>query len=63
MGDGPVQIEYWNTFSGEITATEKGLVKKGKIEIVLPDFYRDIALKIYPDNVTEPAQKFRAQND
>ena len=63
MTDGLVKIEYWDTFTGEITGTDTGTVKKGKIEIDLPEFYRDIALKIYHDNTPEPEQKFRAQND
>ncbi|MGB3057381.1 MAG: DUF5060 domain-containing protein [Candidatus Omnitrophota bacterium] len=46
LKDGQYLIEQWDTFKGKVISTEKTRSEKGVLHIELPDFSRDIALRI-----------------
>jgi len=52
LDEGTVKIEYWNTFRGVIINTAAGEVRGGKLQLPLPAFKHDLAVKIYllPEN-------------
>jgi len=46
MPDGKYQIQWWDTWKGEIVSRQNIRSKAGKILIEVPDFKRDLAAKI-----------------
>lgn len=48
MQEGSYTIEIWDTFSGEIMATQTAAAAGGSLQISVPIFNRDLALKIKP---------------
>jgi hypothetical protein len=43
---GAYEIEYWDTYSGDVIATECGGTNTGDLVLTPPDFERDIAVKV-----------------
>jgi len=44
--DGHYNIEWWDTFTGQVIKTETKQASGGSLELLLPEFSRDIACKI-----------------
>ena len=48
LEDGEYLVEFWNTYTGEIIATRKGIINdREQLVIDVPEFDKDIACKIY----------------
>ncbi len=47
LDEGLYKIEFWDTRSGEIKQSEQSESRQGKLRVKVPDFKRDIAVKIY----------------
>lgn len=48
LADGLYSVEWWNTTTGEISATEQVTVSGGTADINVPTFSTDLALKVHP---------------
>jgi hypothetical protein len=46
MEDGTYNVEFWDTVKGEISSKAAAECKGMLIEIALPDFAQDVAVKI-----------------
>jgi hypothetical protein len=45
-----LKLEWWNTRSGEVVATQAVAAKDGAATVIAPPFNRDIALRAVPAN-------------
>ncbi|MFN8371911.1 MAG: DUF5060 domain-containing protein [Anaerolineae bacterium] len=48
LAAGDYTVEVWDTFSGEILGTQNVSSSDGRVQVALPTFDRDLALKIKP---------------
>jgi len=48
LRDGAYDVEFWDTYKGEIVGKAELRVRNGAARLALPKFEKDMALKIYP---------------
>ena len=51
LGEGKYKVEFWDTWKGEITATKEIRSDKDGLDVTLPPFKRDMAIKIRPVDI------------
>ena len=55
LADGNYKAEWWDTSTGTITSTENVTCTGGNITLLVNSLVSDIAVKIYPDEVSPPS--------
>jgi hypothetical protein len=60
VADGPWRIEYWDTVEGVAFRSELVEARDGKLEVALPEFRNDVALKLRREERALPAREEEA---
>lgn len=48
ISDGKYTVQWWDTYKGEVSEQSVANSKNGRLDLAVPEFKRDIALRIFP---------------